>query len=252
MQRESDLRTFVTAFVLAVICSFLVSGAAVVLKPLQTKNKELERKKNVLIAGGLYQEGTDIQKVFESIEIVFADMKTGEQVKGNSDDYFNNFQSLSTGAESISIPKKEDLAGIRSIPPKVPVFLLKNNDGSLKNVIIPIYGSGLWSTMYGFLALEPDFNTVSGITFYEHGETPGLGGEIENPQWQQKWKGKEVYSGDGEVALSIVKGGARGEHQIDSLSGATLTSRGVQGTVRFWMGDKAFGKFFNKMKKGGA
>jgi len=251
VQRESDIKTFMTAFVLAVICSFLVSGAAVMLKPMQEKNKELERKKNVLIAGGLLKDGTDIEQVFESIEIAFIDMKTGERSEGKIDDYFNNFKKLSTGPTSIKLTQKQDIAGIKSIPAKVPLFLLKNDDGSLKKVILPIYGSGLWSTMYGFLALESDLNTVSGITFYEHGETPGLGGEIDNPLWKAKWPGKEVYADDGTVALSIVKGGAKGVHQVDALSGATLTSRGVQGVVRFWVGDDAFGKYFKKINKGG-
>jgi len=249
VQRESDVRTFITALIIAALCSFLVSGAAVVLKPLQEKNKELERKKNVLIAGGLYSEGTNIQETFQSIDIVFADMKTGEKTDGNIDAYFNNFKKLSTGSSSMKLTKEQDLAGIRSIPSKIPVFMVRKSDGSLEKVIIPIYGSGLWSTMYGFLALESDMNTVAGITFYEHGETPGLGGEIDNPQWKKSWEGKKIYQ-NGDVALAVVKGGAKGEHQIDSLSGASLTSRGVQNTVKFWLGDNAFGKFFDKFKGG--
>ncbi len=246
MQRESNLRTFVIALILAVVCSFLVSGAAVVLKPLQDKNKELERKKNVLIAGGLLNADTDIEKTFEAIDIVFVDMKTGESVQGNIDTYFNNFKKLSTGSTSIKLSKDKDLAGIKSIPANVPVFMLKGADGALSKVIVPIYGSGLWSTMYGFLALESDMNTVSGITFYEHAETPGLGGEIDNPIWKDSWVGKKkIYRGEG-VALSIVKGGAKGDHQIDSLSGASLTSRGVEGVVKFWLGADGFAKFFEK------
>lgn len=250
MRRESDLRTFMTALILAAVCSFLVSGAAVALKPLQEKNKELERKKNVLIAGGVYSEGMNIEEAFESIDIAFADMKTGEKLSGNIDDYFNNFKQLSTGPGSIKLTKAQDLAGIKSIPAKVPVFMMKKPDGSISKVIVPIYGSGLWSTMYGFLALESDMNTVSGITFYEHGETPGLGGEIDNPIWKSKWEGKEIYDG-GSVALSIVKGGAKGEHEIDSLSGATLTSRGVEGVIRFWLGENGFAGFFENIRQEG-
>lgn len=249
MRRESDLRTFVIALVVAALCSFLVSGAAVVLKPLQEKNKELERKKNVLIAGGLYKEGTDIEAVFESIDIVFADMKTGDRADGSVDNYFNNFKKLSTGSTAIDLSKKDDIAGIRSIPSKIPVFMVRSAEGSVEKVILPVYGSGLWSTMYGFLALEDDLNTVAGITFYEHAETPGLGGEIDNPQWKAGWEGKEIYE-DGDVALSIVKGGAKGEHQIDSISGASLTSRGVENTIRFWLGDKGFAEFLNNLKGG--
>lgn len=249
MQRESDLRTFMTALVLAVVCSFLVSGAAVMLKPKQDKNKELERKKNVLIAGGLMNADTDIEKAFGDIEVAFADMKTGERVKGDLDVYFNNFKELSTGKSSIKLEKAQDIAGIRSIPSSVPVFMVKSG-AELDKVIVPIYGSGLWSTMYGFLALEADLNTISGITFYEHGETPGLGGEIDNPLWKNTWVGKLVYGDSGEVAFAIVKGGAKGVHQVDSLSGASLTARGVQNVVRFWLGEDGFAKFLSNLKGG--
>jgi len=228
-----------------------VSGAAVMLKPKQEKNKELERKKNVLIAGGLYEPGVDILSKFESIDVVFADMKTGEKTSGDLSRYFNNFKKLSTGESAIKLSTQQDIASIRSIPAKIPVFILKDSDGKMKKIILPIYGSGLWSTMYGFLALESDLNTVSGITFYEHAETPGLGGEISNPRWQKSWQGKKIYGGDGNVAFSVVKGGAKGEHQIDALSGATLTSRGVQATIRFWLGDNGFGKFIENIRQGG-
>lgn len=252
MQHESDLRTFFTALTLAVICSFLVSGAAVALKPLQAKNKELERRKNVLIAGGLYTPGMNVEKAFKSIDIVFADIKTGDVLKGNATDYFNRFKVLSTGPTSIKLTKQQDVAGIKSIPSKIPVFLVKNPDGSLKKVILPIYGSGLWSTMYGFLALDPDLDTVSGITYYDQAETPGLGGEVANPQWQKGWVGKKIYDKSGKVVLALVKGGAQGDHQVDALSGATLTSRGVQRTIHFWMGPNGFKKFFEKLKQGAA
>jgi Na+-transporting NADH:ubiquinone oxidoreductase subunit C len=251
MQRESDIRTFVIALSVAIVCSLLVSTAAVVLKPKQDINKELDRKKNVLIAGGLLDDDTDIAKVFESIDIAFADMKTGDRVDGNIDDYFNNFKKLSTGETSIKLTKAQDLASIKSIPASVPVFMIKDS-GQLKKVIVPIYGSGLWSTMYGFLALESDLNTVSAITFYEHAETPGLGGEIDNPLWKGSWVGKKIFGSDGKVALTMVKGGAKGESDIDSISGASLTSRGVENVIRFWLGDDGFAKFFEKIKAGGA
>jgi len=252
MRRESDLRTFMIALTLAVICSFFVAGANVLLKPRQDMNKELERKKNILLAAGILKSDTDINKEFGSVETYLVDMKTGEAEKGDAGKYFESIRKLAAAKEAVHLTKQQDIAVIKSIPAKIPVFILRDGDGKIAKVVMPIYGSGLWSTMYGFMALNSDLNSVSGITFYEHGETPGLGGEIDNPLWKAQWVDKKIYGNDGSVALSVVKGGAHGESQVDSLSGATMTSRGVENTVRFWMGQDGFGKYLNSLKQGGA
>ncbi|MGE4267840.1 MAG: Na(+)-translocating NADH-quinone reductase subunit C [Deferribacterales bacterium] len=252
MRRESDLRTFLIALVLAVICSFFVAGANVLLKPRQDMNKELERKKNILLAAGILKSDTDINKEFGSVETYLVDMKTGKSEKGDAGKYFESIRKLAAAKDAVHLTKQQDIAVIKSIPAKIPVFILRDGDGKIAKVVMPVYGSGLWSTMYGFMALNSDLNSVSGITFYEHGETPGLGGEIDNPLWKAQWVDKKIYGNDGSVALSVVKGGAKGESQVDSLSGATMTSRGVENTVRFWMGQDGFGKYLNSLKQGGA
>src|SRR5690606_17188592 len=111
------------------------------------------------------------------------------------------------------------------------VYLVNDAQGQLERIILPVHGYGLWSTLYGFMALESDLNTVVGLGFAEHGETPGLGGEVDNPSWKAKWPGKKVYK-DGEVELGLIKGtvdpsSANADWQVDGLSGATLTSNEV-------------------------
>ena len=102
--------------------------------------------------------------------------------------------------------------------------------------------------MQGYMALEPDLETVAGLTFYAHGETPGLGGEITNPRWKAKWPGKEIYK-DGEVELSVKKGaGSNDEYAVDALSGATITSNGVTNLVHFWMGENGYGPYIAQQK----
>jgi Na+-transporting NADH:ubiquinone oxidoreductase subunit C len=117
----------------------------------------------------------------------------------------------------------------------------------LKAIILPIEGKGLWSTLYGYLALAPDANTVVGITFYDHGETPGLGGEVDNPRWQALWPNRKAYDARGNAALRVKKGRAgppeEDPHQVDGLSGATITSRGVTALIQFWLGDDGFGPY---------
>ena len=131
-------------------------------------------------------------------------------------------------------------------------------DGNdISKVILPVHGPGLFSTLYGLLALEGDFSTVAGLTYYEHGDTPGLGGEVGNPDWQALWVGKAVFDDDGDVRLEVVKGSVDAAspnaiHQVDGLSGATLTSQGVTNMMQYWLGADGFGPFLARMESGEA
>ena len=130
-------------------------------------------------------------------------------------------------------------------------------DGELDTLVLPVRGYGLWSTLYGFLALQEDLNTVAGLGFYQHGETPGLGGEVDNPKWRSLWEGKKLYNEDGELAIQIVKGGVdpqspNAKYRVDALAGATLTSNGVNNLLHFWLGENGFGPFIANLRAGEA
>ena len=132
--------------------------------------------------------------------------------------------------------------------------LARGDSGELSRIILPVHGYGLWSTMYALLALAPDGRTVKAITYYEQRETAGLGGEIANPSWQAKWVGKEVIDDNGEPVFRVAKGSVNEEspnaiHQVDGLSGATLTSNGVTNTIRFWLGEDGFGPYLEKLRR---
>ena len=130
-------------------------------------------------------------------------------------------------------------------------------------MILPIYGKGLWSTLYGFIAVDADGQTIRGITFYEHGETPGLGGEVENPAWKALWPGKSAFSAE-EIKgssldhlptpiIQVAKGQVtsetvQAEHKVDGLSGATITSNGVTALVRYWLGPDGFGSYLHQLR----
>jgi Na+-transporting NADH:ubiquinone oxidoreductase subunit C len=133
------------------------------------------------------------------------------------------------------------------------VYLVEEQ-GALQQVILPVYGKGLWSTMYGFIALGPDLSTVRGFGFYQHGETPGLGGEIENRSWLAKWPGKVVYDEKGAVKLRVIKGevdaaAADARYKVDGLSGATLTARGVSNLLAYWLGENGYQPFLHQLRK---
>ncbi len=254
MARESVSKTFVVAIVLAAACSLLVSGAAIGLRSMQEANKVRDRKKNILIVAGLYDAKAAVEKSFQQIEPRVVDLATGEYAAEDQFDpeTFDQRAAAKDPNLSVTIPSEKDLAGIGRREKYSLVYLVKKDD-KLDQVILPVDGKGLWSTLYGFLALDGDLNTVKGITFYEHAETPGLGGEIDNPTWKAKWAGKKVYDDKGGVQLVVVKGVAdeSSPHQVDGLSGATLTANGVTNLVQYWLGDDGFKKLLERLKSQG-
>jgi Na+-transporting NADH:ubiquinone oxidoreductase subunit C len=241
--------------VLAAICSLLVAGAAIGLRPRQEANKVRDRKKNILIVAGLYDAKASVEKSFEQIEPRIVDLATGEYVAKDQLDpaTFDQRAAAKDPTLSVDIPADKDLAGIGRREKYSLVYLVKKDD-QLDQVILPIDGKGLWSTLYGFLALSGDLNTVKGITFYEHGETPGLGGEVDNPAWKGQWAGKKIYDKDGRVQLHVAKGTAdkSNPHQVDGLSGATLTANGVTNLVKYWLGEDGFKKLLERLQAKGA
>ncbi len=255
MAEENALKPFYSVLVLAFVCSALVAGAAVGLRPLQDANRDLDRKKNILYAAGLFREGETIDQMFAPIETKIVDLATGKFVpedKINPETY-NQRKAALVDDLSRKLPTEEDIARIRRLEKYSLVYLVKEGD-RIKQIILPVRGKGLWSTMYAYVALDGDLTTIQGVSFYEHGETPGLGGEIENRQWEDSWQGKKVYDKSGKVDLKFVKGKAATtepaeSHQIDGLSGATLTTKGVDNLMEFWFGNHGFKPFFAQIKK---
>lgn len=256
LSNDSLEKTVNVALALCLVCAVLVSIATVALRPLQGYNKALDMKKNILDVAGLLEEGTDIDQAFaERIESKIVDLKTGDYVDNINVDEYDQRKAAKDPAQNEFIPVEKDIASIRQKAKYTKVFLVKNGD-QLQSIILPINGYGLWSTMYGFLALEADAQTVQSINLYDQGETPGLGGEVVNPNWRALWKGKKVYSDKGEVALTLVKGGVDSSrpdsvYKVDGLAGATLTSRGVSNLIQYWMGAEGFATYLNKIRTNG-
>jgi len=252
MAADSIKKTIGVAIGVCLVCSIFVSLAYVQLKPVQDKNKELDKLKNILLAGGIEAgNGANIKAIYEkNIEPVIIDLKSGDLVDNPEEKLKpENFdiEALSKNPKySDMIPPDKDIAGIKRRPNKMIVYNVKNPDGSgeITKRIFPLYGRGLWSTMYGLLALDKDMSTIKGFTFYKHEETPGLGGEVDNPKWKALWKNKIAFDLSGSkthLKIEVIKGIAvRGRpeanYQIDGLSGSTLTTRGINNLVRFWLG----------------
>lgn len=250
INKDSITGTIVTATLVCLVCSIFVAASAVILKPQQLANKKLDKQSNVLQVAGLYHSGVDVKEVFDKFEPKAVDLDTGEYVEGVDTATFD-IKKASRDPER-SEPIENDIAGIKRRPDHQVVYLYKE-DNELKRIILPIHGYGLWSTLYGFLALEGDANTVYGVSFYEHAETPGLGGEVDNPKWKSLWRGKLAYNDAGEPALTVVKGSVgagtpNAEHKVDGLAGATLTANGVANMLEYWLGERGYGPYLKRMQ----
>lgn len=251
-------KTVIVTVLLCFVCSVIVSTAAVLLRPLQIINQELDFKRNILSAVGLMEEGGDVEAIFsERVVMRAVDLRTGEFTDAVDPASYDQRVAAKDPELSKNLSPKEDVAGISRLEHYSLVYLVESQEGGLSKIVLPIRGYGLWSTLYGFIALEADANTIAGLAFYEHGETPGLGGEVDNPRWKSQWEGKRVYDDSGAVAITVLKGSVdpssnRIDYQVDGLSGATLTARGVDNLVKYWLGESGFKLFLDKLQKGEA
>lgn len=255
MANDSISKTFGVALALCIICAVVVSSAAVILRPTQEVNKLLDLKTNILASAGLLREGVSIETQFEQISTRVVDLNTGRFTDAVDPASYDQRKASKDPAMSVALDPKQDPAKIKRRANYATVYLVEGQQG-IEKIILPVKGYGLWSTLYGFLALEADLQTVAGIGFYEHTETPGLGGEVDNPKWKASWIGKQAYN-QGELVINVLKGKADmsragSESQIDGLAGATLTTRGVDNLVRYWLGDEGFRPLINYLKAGEA
>ena len=242
------------AVIVSLVCSVLVASTAVLLRDLQYANAFYEQQQRILSSMGILPKNADGQvapkakvlEVFEQeVTLHIANLDDGCLDDGDPL-LVDVLADLRSDEFSTELPFDSDLAGIRRRENRSVIYTLGPLD-AFEAVTLPIRGLGLWSTLWGYLALEADLHTIRGIEFYEHGETPGLGGEVDNPRWKRIWEGKMLKAlGEKEIRLEVLKGNVppgspHANYQIDGLSGATLTSKGVSNAIRFWLGENGYG-----------
>lgn len=256
--KSRNLPSYTVAFsaAICVVCAVLVSSAAVSLREKQTANAELDRKRNVLRAAGMMREDEvlpreEVEQRFGAFQVVAVDLRTGEEDANFDPTGYDPRRAQLDPTSSLPMPRND--AQIMRVPYHALAYKMLNEEGKLELLILPIEGKGLWSTMYGFVALGPDLRTIRGLAYYQHGETPGLGGEVDNPRWKALWPGREAYNDEGEPVIEVIRGAAgpveADPHRVDGLSGATITARGVTAMLRFWLGDQGFGRFIDRLRK---
>lgn len=245
---DSTKKTIFVAAALCVVCSVLVSSVYVTLKSKQDRNAVIDSKKYILSAANLYDGKGDIESIYnDKIEERVLDIESGRY--------------LEIPAETFKVDKEpevklaSDPAGIGSARKREKVYLIKDGSGGFKGVILRIKGQGLWNLMWAYLALEKDANTVIGLKYYKQGETPGLGAEVENPRWFNQWVGNKVYNKDMEPNVKVTKakspeGSEESKYEVDALSGATITSVGVQNSLNYWLSNSGYGRFLASFRSG--
>ncbi|MFN2375339.1 MAG: Na(+)-translocating NADH-quinone reductase subunit C [Candidatus Binatia bacterium] len=256
MKRDSITYTFAFAGTVCVVCAVLVSTAAVTMRERQRVNVELDRRQNVLLAAGVLDQDESasrevIQERFASFEVVAIDLEAGQEVPDFNTTGYDPRRAAASDDASRTAPPNQ--AGVRRLPKHALVYRKSDSDGRLQLLVLPVHGMGLWSTMYGFLALGPDLSTIRGLTYYEHGETPGLGAEVDNPRWKQLWPGRVAFDEDGNPAIEVIRGRAgdvkNDPHRVDGISGATITGRGVTWMLQFWLGEQGYGPYLERLRR---
>ena len=252
----SNAYTIGFAGAVCVACSIFVAGSAVALRERQELNAVVDKQTQVLKVAGLVKDGEELsaaevsKRFTENLVPRVIDLDTGEYVEDVDAAGFDMQAAMKDPARSEPAPANQ--AKVQRLPAKGLVYELKGEGGAIEAIILPVEGKGLWSTLKGFIAIEPDATTVAGLTFYSHAETPGLGGEVDNPKWKARWPGRKLFDGESEVKLEVIKGqagpAAEDPYRVDGLSGATITARGVSHLVQFWLGPEAYGPYLDRMR----
>ncbi len=259
-KHESTTRTLLVALVVSLVSSVFVAGSAVLLKPIQLENRLVDKQRNILTIAGIGKPDLstkEVQDLFASrIKARVVDLQTGAYADEFDPLTFDPLKAARDPKLSTALPMAQDIALIKRREHYATVYMVER-DGKLESLILPVRGYGLWSTLFGFMAVKSDLNTVIGFGFYQHAETPGLGGEVDNPKWIGLWPGKVLFDASGKPAIRVVKGNVdpsnpNAAYQVDALAGATLTSNGVDRLLQFWLGEQGFGPYLAKLRAQGA
>ncbi len=240
---ESPLRTIAVAAAVALVCSMMVAASVRYFRPYQLAYEAVERNRVVLLAAAPSEQtraapDRDIVTRIQDFETLIADIEAGELVTHIDPLTYDFEEAPADESLMLPIPEDIDVAGIGAMPRYMPVYRPATGAG----IVLPFFGSGMWSTITGYVGLAEDFSTVTGIEIYSHGETPGIGDRIENREWLAGWVGKRIYDEAGAFALRVgePEAGTNAEHAIDGITGATVTVNAIERSLQFWLGPNGF------------
>ncbi len=251
LPNDSRVKTLGIALMVALVSATMVSVTAIALKPRQLANLERQRQARMeaMIAtlpgmADIVREAGATLLETRLVDLQAASFKTDVDAAG-----YDQRVAAADPALSQALPREIDLANIGRRANLAPVYILRR-DKALALIVLPVHGSGYQSTIYAYLALQADLETVAALTVYEQGETPGLGAKVENPDWQALWPGKKIADETGAIRILVVRDQASGPYEVDGITGATRTMTGITNMLRFWLGEHGFGPFLARLRTG--
>lgn len=255
--RESKTATIAFAAGVAFFCSLMVSTAVYFLRPVVLAYEAIDFNRAVVEVAGLLAADLDwddraVVNAFLELEARVVDLESG-QLTDAADAVSADFRAaIDDPGRLVPIPASLDSAGLETRPRFAPVYLLRDVD-RIERIVVPFYARGMWSTIHGVIALEPDSSTIGGISFYAHGETPGIGDRIERSDWRGSWRGKRLYDETGELRFRIGREAAAqsAEFGVDSITGATVTVDAVGNAVGYWFSEHGYAPFLEWLREGG-
>lgn len=243
MDNDSPVKAILVVTITALVCSILVSAAAVFLQPLQKAYADIERIRYIVQLSGLVDNEADLSEfaivsAYQDVSLRLIDLESDSFDDSIDPQSFEDPTTRDELQELVPIPTEQDIAGLQSRPRWITVYLVET-DTSLQRMIFPIYGQGMWSTISGYLATEGDLNTIAEVVFYDHAETAGIGDRIMRPDWLAGWRGKKLYDERGQLQFNIGTANAdsaESDYRVDGITGATITVNGVANMVHYWFG----------------
>jgi len=251
---ESPARTLLVAAVVCVVCSLFVSLSVQWLGGRRAENQRVLREARITEILARQPALTEMLASLDEIDLRarVVELGTGEYADELDPATFDPLRAEQDPLQSVELAPERDLAKLGRRALYAVVYEVRRGE-QLELVILPVHGAGYVTTIRGYLALERDCNTVAGLAFYEQSETPGLGGVIDDPDWQARWDGKRLRDAEGVLRISVGKSSsaasaADAEHRVDGISGATRTSSAVSQLVRFWVGEDGFGPYLARLR----
>lgn len=261
MNNDSPQKAILVVLCTAFVCSLLVTIAAVQLKPIQRAYQDLERNRFIVGISGLVAPGQEVSDgevvdLIQKLEARLVDIDTGKFDESFNPLTFDQRQAAGDPELSGPIPADLDSASLSRRTRYAVVFIV-GEAATPQRIILPFHGQGMWSTIYGYLALDGDLNTIADITFTEQGETAGIGDQILRPDWQARWRGRKLYDEGGVLSLRVADGAVDDNapgaaYRVDAIAGATVTTNAVTAMVQYWFGPHGFEPFLQNLQAGEA
>jgi len=256
MTNDSPVKAVSVTLVVALVCSIMVSTTHVLLEPVQQAYEQLDRNRHIVLAAGLAEPGDNLSDRaivagFTELQPVVVDLQAARSSDDMDSATFDQRAAAQDPELSVEIPREKDLAGLGRRSRFAPAYFYIRAD-RIERIVLPIHGKGMWSMIYGYLALGPDLNTITAVTFHEQGETPGVGDRFLDPAWRAQWNGKALYDESGTFRFGITAAqldDVRERHEVDAITGATVTSDSLENLVRYWVGDHGFGPYLEYLRE---